>query len=134
MGIYDKLMGKGSMVADSSILNEYLLDNEQVIMSFKFIRDSIVLTNLGIYMIDVQGVTGKKVEVKFIPGKSVSNVSFETAGTFDLDVDVKIGVQNNSVIGAGGVVYNAPISFKVPSAQSKEAKQIVKLIKQYYLC
>ncbi|MGL4762840.1 MAG: PH domain-containing protein [Sarcina sp.] len=134
MGLYDKLMGNGSIVTDASIINEYLLNNEQVIMGFKFIRDSIVLTNLGIYMIDVQGITGKKVEVKFIPGKSVSNVSFETAGTFDLDVDIKIGVQNNTALGANGVPYNAPISFKVPSAQSNEAKKIVKLIKQYYLC
>ncbi|MGL5576649.1 MAG: PH domain-containing protein [Sarcina sp.] len=134
MGLYDKLMGKGSMITDSRILDEYLLPNEQIIMGFKFIRDSIVLTTLGIYMIDVQGMTGKKVEVKFIPGKAISNVSFETAGTFDLDVDIKIGVQNNTAIGANGVPYNAPISFKVPSAQSNDAKQIVKLVKQYYLC
>lgn len=134
MGLYDKLMGKGSVITDSRILDEYLLPNEQIIMGFKFIRDSIVLTNLGIYMIDVQGMTGKKVEVKFIPGKAISNVSFETAGTFDLDVDIKIGVQNNTAIGASGIPYNAPISFKVPSAQSNDAKQIVKLVKQYYLC
>ena len=133
MGLYDKLMGKGTMEADSRMLDDYLLPNEQIIMAFKFIRDSIVLTNLGIYIIDVQGVTGKKVEVKFIPGKAISNVSFETAGTFDLDVDIKIGVQNNTVI-VNGIPYNAPISFKVPSNQSNEAKQIVKLVKQYYLC
>ena len=133
MGLYNKIMGKGTVSIDANILDEYLISGEEIIMGFKFIRDSIILTNLGIYMIDVQGVTGKKVEVKFIPAKSISNVSFETAGTFDLDVDIKIGVHNNYTSVAGSIV-SAPISFKVDSEQTKEAKQIVRLIKENYLC
>ncbi|MGL5069430.1 MAG: hypothetical protein ACRC6T_16750 [Sarcina sp.] len=58
----------------------------------------------------------------------------EITSKSDLSLYIKIGVQNNTALGANGVPYNAPISFKVPSAQSNEAKKIVKLIKQYYLC
>lgn len=133
MGLYDKLMGKATITTDTSIINNYLSNGESVLVSYKFFRDSIILTNLGIYMVDVQGLTGKKVEVKFFPAKAISNISFETAGTFDLDVDIKIGVTNNMVQIAQGFT-NAPISFKVPSAQSKQAQEIVSLVKEYYLC
>lgn len=133
MSLFNKLAGYASM--DNSLekkLADYMLDDEEIIMGFTFIRDSVVLTNYGIYMIDVQGMSGKKVEIKFFPGKNVKSISFESASTFDLDVDIKIGVDGNTVVN-GNVSYNAPISFKVPKNQADEAKQIVKLVKQNYL-
>ena len=134
MGLYDKLTGKASVGADVKILEEYFMDDENVIASYQFFRDSIVLTNLGIFQVDVQGMSGKKVEVKFFPKKNIKSVSFETAGSFDLDVDVKIGVDGNTVMGSSGAYYSAPISFKVPKNQAKEAKEVVCLVKKYYLC
>ena len=41
-----------------------MFPDEEIIQSFTFFRDSIVLTTLGIYVIAVQGLTDKKVEVK----------------------------------------------------------------------
>ena len=134
MGIYDKLVGNATMGADLKHIKDYILEDEEVIASFQFIRDSIVLTNLGLYLVDVQGVTGKKVEVKFFPGKNIKSVSYETAGNFDLDVDIKIGVEGNTVMASSGAFYSAPISFKVPKKQAKEAKEIIKLVKVNYLC
>ncbi|MGL4849291.1 MAG: PH domain-containing protein [Clostridium sp.] len=135
MGFYDKITGKGTAGgADLSRLDDFLLPNESIIASYQFIRDSIVLTNLGVYMIDVQGVTGKKVETKFFPRKNIKSVSFETAGSFDLDVDIKIGVDGNTVVTANGIPYSAPIAFKVPKAQANEAKRIINQIKEHYLC
>lgn len=133
MGIYDKLVGNATMGGDIKYIQEHLLENEQVLSSYQFIRDSIFLTNLGIYLVDVQGLTGKKVEVKFFPAKNVKSVSYETAGNFDLDVDIKIGVDGNTVMGPQGAYYSAPISFKVPKKQANEAKEIIKLVKQFYL-
>ncbi|MEG2786844.1 MAG: PH domain-containing protein [Romboutsia sp.] len=134
MAFFNKLAGYGSV--DNSAgdkVKDYLIDGEEIIKGFTFIRDSIILSNYGIYMIDVQGVSGKKVEVKFFPSKNVKSISFESASTFDLDVDIKIGVDGNTVISQSGIPHNAPISFKVPKSQSEEAREIVKLIKQYYL-
>ena len=77
MSLFNKIAGYGSM--NSNIehqIEDYLLDNEVIIMSFTFIRDSIVLTNYGIYTLDVQGLSGKKVEVKFFPGKNIKSISF----------------------------------------------------------
>lgn len=133
MGLYDKLVGNATLTTNTDYINDYLLDNEDVIMAYQFVRDSIILTNLGIYIIDVQGITGKKVQVKFFPGKAIKTISFETAGNFDLDVDIKIGVEGNTVVNQQGIYHSAPISFKVPKSQSKQAKEIVNLIKKYYL-
>lgn len=134
MGMYDKLSGKATMGADLSYVQDFFFDGEEVLSSYQFIRDSVVLTNLGIYLIDVQGLTGKKVEVKFFPSRNIKSVSYETAGNFDLDVDIKIGVDGNTVMGPQGAYYSAPISFKVPKKQSEQAKEIIALVKKYYLC
>ncbi|WP_368240502.1 PH domain-containing protein, partial [Clostridium paraputrificum] len=72
--------------------------------------------------------------VKFFPAKNIKSVTYETAGNFDLDVDVKIGVDGNTVMATSGAFYSAPISFKVPKKQANEAKEIIKLVKQNYLC
>ena len=135
MSIFNKIAGYGSI--NNNIehhISDYLLDDENVIMAFTFVRDSVVLTNYGIYTLDVQGVSGKKVEVKFFPGKNIKSILFESASTFDLDVDIKISVDGNSAINQNGIPYNAPISFKVPKKQAEEAREIVKLVKKHYLC
>lgn len=135
MSFFNKIAGYGSINNDiENQISDYLLDDENVIMAFTFIRDSVVLTNYGIYTLDVQGVSGKKVEVKFFPGKNIKSISFESASTFDLDVDIKISVDGNSAINQNGIPYNAPISFKVPKKQAQEAREIVKLVKKHYLC
>ena len=134
MGLLDKMAGRAEIGADLRYVTEYLFEGEEVIQSFQFFRDQIVLTNLGIYLVDVQGISGKKVEVKFFPKNCIKTISYETAGTFDLDVDIKIGVSNNPIILANGGSVNIPISFKVPSKQANEAKTIVMLVKRYYLC
>lgn len=134
MGLYDKLTGKATAGADLSCVQDYILDGEDIITSYQFFRDSIILTTLGIYMVDVQGMTGKKMQVKFFPKKVVKTVSFETSGNFDLDVDIKIGVDGNTVEGTSGGYYSAPIAFKVPKNQADQAKEVVNLVKKHYLC
>lgn len=133
MGLLDKVVGYAEVGGDVEIVEEYLAPNEEVIQSFHFLRDAVVLTNLGIYDIDVQGLSGKKVQVKFYPKETIKTIAFETAGSFDFDVDIKIGVSNNPVVLLEGGAMNAPIEFKVPKDQAEEAKQIVHLVKEHYL-
>lgn len=121
------------MDMDADYVSEFFFDDEEIIQSYQFLRDQIVLTNYGIYDVDVQGLSGKKVEVKFFPKKTIKTISFETAGTLDFDVDIKIGVSGNTTVTTDGAAYSAPLSFKVPSAQAEEAKQIVNLVKKHYL-
>lgn len=133
MGLYDKLTGKATMSNNNKYVEDFLSNDESIIASFTFLRDSITFTNKGIYFVDVQGI-GKKVEVKFFPGKNVKSVTFETAGSFDLDVDIKISIDGNTVFNANGIPYNAPLSFMVPKGQGNQAREVVKIVKDLYLC
>ena len=74
---------------------EILLPEERVLAAFKNIRDTAFLTNYRFVIVDVQGLTGKKVDVQSIPYKSIVRFSLETAGTFDLDADLKIWVSSH---------------------------------------
>ena len=63
-------------------------------MGFKLIRDTFIFTTKRLILIDKQGLTGSKTEYKSISYKSVSRFSVETAGTFDLDAELKIWISS----------------------------------------
>lgn len=64
--------------------------DEEVVYSFKSIRDRVVFTNRRIITINTQGVTGKKKEFFSIFYCMLTAFSVETAGTFDLDCELKL--------------------------------------------
>ncbi|MFH8368195.1 PH domain-containing protein [Streptomyces sp. NPDC018031] len=76
---FAKLMGQG----------------EQVYAAYQLIRDTILLTDRRLILIDKQGITGKKVEYHSIPYKSITHFAVETAGTFDLDAELKIWISGS---------------------------------------
>ncbi|SEM10357.1 PH domain-containing protein [Mesobacillus persicus] len=93
MGFLDGLLGNVSEVDVKEVERELeiiVTDDEQVEKAYKLIRDLIVFTNLRLILIDKQGMTGKKVEYHSIPYKSITHFSVETAGSFDLDAELKI--------------------------------------------
>jgi hypothetical protein len=47
-------------------------------------------------LIDKQGLTGSKTEYKSIAYKAISRFSVETAGTFELDAELKIWVSSEA--------------------------------------
>ena len=49
-------------------------------------------TERRVILINVQGVTGSKVEFLSVPYRAIVRFSVETAGTFDLDAELKIWV------------------------------------------
>lgn len=62
--------------------------------AFKLFRDMMVFTEKRLILVDKQGMTGKKTEYHSIPYKSISHYSIETAGTFDLDAELKIWISS----------------------------------------
>lgn len=98
MGILDGLMGNVSEIDVKEVEKELELivaPNEQVEKAYKLVRDLIVFTNTRLILIDRQGMTGKKVEYHSIPFKSITHFSCETAGTFDLDAELKIWISGH---------------------------------------
>jgi hypothetical protein len=71
-----------------------LLDDEKVLMAFKAGRDTSLFTNLRVITIDVQGLTGAKVEYTSIPFKSIRAWSVETAGVWDRDTELNLYTRN----------------------------------------
>lgn len=97
MGFLDGLMGNVSEVDIASVEKELeviITDHERVEKAYKLIRDLIVFTNTRLILIDKQGVTGKKVDYHSVPYKSITHFSVETAGTFDLDAELKIWISS----------------------------------------
>lgn len=78
-----------------SDLSAIMVDGENVIRAFKIIRDLFIFTDKRLILIDKQGLTGKKAEYHSIPYKSISHFSVETAGSFDMDAEMKIYISGN---------------------------------------
>lgn len=71
-------------------IRKILLDDESVVCAFKSIRDSVVFTTHRIIAVNVQGITGKKVDYTSLPYSKIQAFSTETAGVFDLDGELEI--------------------------------------------
>ncbi len=76
-------------------LDALLVEGECIVKGFRIIRDMLVFTDKRLILIDKQGITGKKAEYHSIPYKSISHFSVETAGTFDMDAELKIYISSN---------------------------------------
>lgn len=67
-----------------------LVEGESIVAAFKALRDSVVFTNKRVISINVQGITGKKVDFTSLPYSKVQAYSVETAGTFDFDSELDL--------------------------------------------
>lgn len=74
----------------SGTLRSFISPNENVCFVVKTVRDMAVFTDKRILVADKQGSTGKKVEYYTIPFKNIITYAVETAGTFDLDPEIKL--------------------------------------------
>ncbi|QDO93986.1 PH domain-containing protein [Formosa sediminum] len=100
MGIFNKILGNASEVSPEQLNAKYgrlLVEGEHVELGFKLLRDTFMFTNKRLILIDVQGLTGSKQEYKSMPYKSISRFSLETAGTFDLDAELKIWISSENL-------------------------------------
>jgi hypothetical protein len=97
MGIFSALLGNAGAVDQESLLKDYgklLIEGESIELGFKLIRDTFIFTSKRLILIEKQGITGSKVEYKSIAYKSITRFSIETAGTFELDAELKIWVSS----------------------------------------
>ena len=99
MGFFSALIGNAGTVSQESLVNDYgklLIEGEDIELGFKLIRDVFIFTNKRLILIEKQGITGSKIEYKSITYKSISRFSIETAGTFDLEAELKIWVSSET--------------------------------------
>ncbi len=97
MGLFSALLGNAGSVTIEQLVKDYqqlLIDNEQIELGFKLIRDTFIFTNKRLILVIKQGITGNKTEYKSILYKSITRFSIETAGTFDLEAELKIWISS----------------------------------------
>jgi hypothetical protein len=97
MGLFSALLGNAGAVSQEELTKKYgqlLTEGEAIELGFKLIRDTFIFTSKRLILVDVQGLTGSKTEYKSIAYKSITRFSIETAGTFDLDAELKIWVSS----------------------------------------
>lgn len=96
MGIIDVLFGNVSEMDADALLREFevlLCEDERIEKAYRLVRDKWIFTNKRLIIQDIQGVTGKKREYLSVPYRSIERFSVETAGTFDMDSDMKLWIR-----------------------------------------
>lgn len=81
------VLGNLSEVSTEQLTKEYsgyLMDDEEISMGFKLVRDAVVFTDKRILFFDKQGATGSKNRVTSINLETIVSVTAETAG-FGID-------------------------------------------------
>ena len=93
MGLFDGMLGNASRIDPRAAAQEFgrlLAQGEEIHAAYQLIRDSFLFSDRRLILVDKQGVTGRKTEYHSIPYRSITHFSVETAGTFDLDAELKI--------------------------------------------
>ena len=70
--------------------SELLLKDERAIAAFATFRDIALFTNKRLIIKDVQGLTGKKIEIYSLPYSSILAWSSENAGMLDINSEIEI--------------------------------------------
>ena len=80
-------------VANNTMANAVsgiLIPDEDIIGTYKGVRDYVVFTDKRVISVNVQGLTGKKQDFTSMPYSKISVFSVETAGTLDLDSELEM--------------------------------------------
>lgn len=93
--ILNGILGTASEVSLAEVekqVGHTLLDGERVEFAYRTVRDLIVFTNARMLTVNVQGVSGKRVDYLTIPYASISHFSVETASTLEIGTDLAIWI------------------------------------------
>ena len=99
MGLLNAILGNAGEMDLDKLEEEFetlLVDGEEIAHGYKLVRDLIIFTNLRLFLVDKQGLTGRKREYLSIPYRSVDFFSKETAGHFDLDAEIRLWIKSRS--------------------------------------
>ena len=66
----------------------FFVNGEQAEQCFKTVRDQVIFTNKRIFVVNVQGLTGKKVSYFSYPYAKIQYFGVETAGVLDIDSEL----------------------------------------------
>lgn len=71
-------------------VSQLLIQGEQMVLAFKTVRDQVIFTNKRVFVVNVKGVTGKKIAYFSYPYSKVQYYGIETAGLMDIDSELTL--------------------------------------------
>lgn len=69
-------------------VHAFLVPGENIIQCFQTVRDQVIFTDKRVFVLNVQGITGKKVSYFSYPYSKVIFYGIETAGFLDIDSEL----------------------------------------------
>ena len=75
---------------------ELMMNGEQMMQAFMTMRDQVIFTDRRIFVVNVQGLTGKKISYFSYPYSKVIYYGIETAGVLDLDSELVMAFANGA--------------------------------------
>ena len=75
-----------------------LIEGERIIMAFQTVRDQVVFTTKRILVVNVKGITGKKVAYLMYPYSKVQYFGIETAGLMDIDCELLLAFNDGNTL------------------------------------
>ena len=97
-----------------------MVNGEQPVAAFQTIRDQVIFTTHRVFVINVQGITGKKISYFSYPYSKVQYFGIETAGVLDIDSELVLAFTSG-----------AKLSFDFRS--NVDIRQLSRLISNYVL-
>lgn len=70
------------------LIGGLLVSGEEIVHTYRSVRDGVIFTNKRLIAIDIQGITGKKKQILTLPFDRVQAFSVETAGVIDIDSEL----------------------------------------------
>ena len=75
---------------------DLLIEGERPVAAFKTVRDQVIFTTMRIFVVNVQGITGKKTSYFSYPYSKVQYFGVETAGVIDIDSELILAFSNGA--------------------------------------
>ena len=75
---------------------ELFIKGEQPVAAFKTVRDQVIFTTKRIFVVNVQGITGKKTSYFSYPYSKIQYFGVETAGVLDIDSELIVAFSNGA--------------------------------------
>ena len=79
-------------------VSNFLVMGEEIIQCFKTVRDQVIFTNKRVFVVNVQGITGKKISYFSYPYSKVQYFGIETAGVLDIDSELILAFNDGNVL------------------------------------
>ena len=97
-----------------------LVNGEEIVQAFQTVWEQVIFTNKRVFVVNVQGLVGKKISYFSYPYSKVQYYGIETAGLLDIDSELILAFSNG-----------ARLQFDFKS--NVDIKQISSLISQYII-